>query len=69
MKWEKVKLADICEVITKGTTPSNIGAEFIGEGIKYIRSEMLTSSKYIADEGFLYIFWSYLKPLQNLITK
>lgn len=55
MKWEKVKLADICEVITKGTTPSNIGAEFIGEGIKYIRSEMLTSSKYIADEGFLYI--------------
>ena len=51
----EVKLADLCEVITKGTTPSNIGAEFTDDGIKYIRSEMLTSAKYIAEEGFLYI--------------
>ena len=55
MMWEKVKLGDLCEVITKGTTPSNIGASFAEEGIKYIRSEMITSEKYISSEGFLYI--------------
>lgn len=55
MSSAEVKLADLCEVITKGTTPSNIGAEFTTDGIKYIRSEMLTSAKYIAEDGFLYI--------------
>ena len=55
MSSAEVKLADLCEVITKGTTPSNIGAEFTTNGIKYIRSEMLTSAKYIAEDGFLYI--------------
>ena len=55
MSGVEIKLADLCEVITKGTTPSNIGAEFTEDGIKYIRSEMLTSSKYITEDGFLYI--------------
>jgi len=55
MSGVEIKLADLCEVITKGTTPSNIGAEFTDDGIKYIRSEMLTSSKYITEDGFLYI--------------
>ena len=55
MSRVEIKLADLCEVITKGTTPSNIGAEFTEDGIKYIRSEMLTSSKYITEDGFLYI--------------
>lgn len=50
-----VELSELCDVITKGTTPSNIGAEFTEKGIKYIRSEMLTSAKYISDEGLLYI--------------
>lgn len=54
MSWETIKLEAICEVITKGTTPSNIGASFTDKGIKYIRSEMLTSSKYISGH-FLYI--------------
>lgn len=55
MKWESVKLADLCTVITKGTTPSNIGAEFKNCGINYIRSEMITNAKYIASNGMLYI--------------
>lgn len=50
-----VELSELCEVITKGTTPSNIGAVFTEKGIKYIRSEMLTSAKYISDEGLLFI--------------
>lgn len=54
MSWKKIKLADLCIVITKGTTPSNIGESFTETGIKYIRSEMLTSSKYITGQ-FMYI--------------
>ena len=54
MSWEIVKLADVCTVITKGTTPSNIGETFTESGVKYIRSEMLTASKYVTGE-FLYI--------------
>lgn len=54
MSWEKVRLGDLCSFITKGTTPSNIGAKFTDTGIKYIRSEMLTSSKYVSGQ-FLHI--------------
>ena len=54
MKWETVKLESLCSVITKGTTPSNIGEAFTDSGINYIRSEMLTSSKFISGE-FLHI--------------
>lgn len=55
MKGNEVRLADICEVITKGTTPSNIGEEFTTDGVRYIRSEMINSSKNISEEGVLYI--------------
>lgn len=55
MSWETVKLSDLCTVITKGTTPSNIGADFTDNGINYIRSEMITNAKYIASNGMLYI--------------
>ena len=42
MSWETIKLADLCTVITKGTTPSNIGESFTESGVNYIRSEMIT---------------------------
>lgn len=54
MSWKTVNLGDLCSVITKGTTPSNIGESFTDSGIKYIRSEMLTLAKYISGD-FLYI--------------
>ena len=55
MEWKEVKLGDVCDVITKGTTPSNIGDSFVDEGIKFIRSEMLGRDKYINNSGFLFI--------------
>lgn len=54
MSWEVRKLQELCSVITKGTTPSNIGQVFTQSGVKYIRSEMITSSKYVSGK-FLYI--------------
>ena len=55
MSWKTVKLADLCAVITKGTTPSNIGESFTENGVNYIRSEMITDAKYISSNGMLYI--------------
>lgn len=54
MSWETKKLCDLCLVITKGTTPSNIGEGFTEYGVKYIRSEMITSARNISGE-FLFI--------------
>ncbi|CZE45805.1 restriction endonuclease subunit S [Campylobacter geochelonis] len=64
MSWEKVKLSDLCFVITKGTTPSNIGEKFVNSGINYIRSEMLTSSKYVVGD-FLHISEETHKKLKR----
>lgn len=56
IEMEYVKLKDITTKITKGTTPSNIGASFEDEGINYFRSEMLGKSKYIdKSRGMMYI--------------
>ena len=53
---EYVKLKDITTKITKGTTPSNIGATFTDEGINYFRSEMLGKSKYLdKSSGMMFI--------------
>lgn len=53
---EFVKLKDITTKITKGTTPSNIGASFTDEGINYFRSEMLGKAKYLdKSSGMMFI--------------
>ena len=55
-KMNYVKLRDITTIITKGTTPSNIGADFTNIGINYFRSEMLGKSKYLdKNTGLLFI--------------
>ena len=55
-KMNYVKLRDITTKITKGTTPSNIGADFTNIGINYFRSEMLGKSKYLdKNTGLLFI--------------
>lgn len=35
----RVKLRDISSLITKGTTPTTIGYQFVGEGIPFLRAE------------------------------
>lgn len=53
---EYVKLKDITTKITKGTTPSNIGASFTDEGINFFRSEMLGKAKYLdKSSGMMFI--------------
>jgi type I restriction enzyme M protein len=40
-KWDMVKLGDICENITKGTTPTTNGFEFTNEGINFVKIESI----------------------------
>ena len=53
--WEKIKLGDLCEVITKGTTPTSIGYNFTDSGIKFIKVESLTESGEIIPNKVAYI--------------
>lgn len=39
--WEEKKLGAICEVITKGTTPTSINHYFVNEGINFIKVESI----------------------------
>ena len=42
--WNVFKLGDICELITKGTTPTSVGFEFQKEGINVNLVEILDHS-------------------------
>ena len=41
--WKTVRLGDLCEVITKGTTPTSIGFKFESEGINFVKVESLAA--------------------------
>lgn len=53
--WDKIKLGDLCEVITKGTTPTSIGHNFTDSGIRFIKVESLTESGEIIPNKVAYI--------------
>ena len=53
--WEIKNLGEICEVITKGTTPTSIGFKFTNEGVNFIKVESLTESGEIIPSKVAYI--------------
>ena len=42
--WEVVKLSEVCSVITKGTTPTTLGHQFVEAGINFVKAESITDS-------------------------
>lgn len=42
--WERIKLGDICEVITKGTTPTSNGFDFQETGVNFIKIEAISNN-------------------------
>ncbi|MBL1319716.1 MAG: restriction endonuclease subunit S [Methylophaga sp.] len=42
MLWDVVKLGDISELITKGTTPTSVGFKFLEEGVNFIKIESIS---------------------------
>ena len=51
----KVTLKKVSELITKGTTPSSVGCEFIANGINFIKSESISDSKYLNNDIYEHI--------------
>jgi type I restriction enzyme S subunit len=51
-EWKEVKLVDLTNRITKGTTPSTYGFEYTKEGINYIRAEGISKDGYVDESTF-----------------
>lgn len=52
---EKIRLRDVADVITKGTTPTSIGYEFVNKGINFIKVESITEDGAFIENKFAYI--------------
>lgn len=50
-EWKECKLGDITSLITKGTTPSMIGANFTTNGINFIKSECILENSRLLDSS------------------
>ncbi|WP_407425232.1 restriction endonuclease subunit S [Treponema sp.] len=50
-EWKECKVKDITSLITKGTTPSMIGANFTTNGIKFIKSECILENSRLLDSS------------------
>lgn len=53
--WEVVKLDELSEVITKGTTPSTYGYSFENSGVNFIKIENLKDNGFIDSESLPHI--------------
>jgi type I restriction enzyme S subunit len=53
--WKTYKLSQLASLITKGTTPSTYGFDFVDSGITYIRAQSLNYDGRIDEEAFSYI--------------
>jgi len=42
--WNLIKLSDLCDRITKGTTPTKLGFNYLEEGINFVKVESITES-------------------------
>ena len=52
---EQVPLADLCVVVTKGTTPTTLGKPFVSKGINFIKAESILDNHAIDKEKFAFI--------------
>ena len=54
-KWELVRLGDETDLITKGTTPTSIGFQFLNQGINFVKIESISHTGQIDKKKFAYI--------------
>jgi len=55
MKWPTYKLAKLCSVVTKGTTPRTLGKEYVSMGIPFLRAENLQGDEVVLNNKTLFI--------------
>ena len=68
-EWDFVELGEICDLITKGTTPTSIGGNFIDQGINFIKIESITENGNFIREKFAFIDEDTNKLLNRSILK
>ena len=54
-KWEIVKLGDVSEKVTKGTTPTTAGFKFQDSGINFVKIESIDDNGYFIADKFAHI--------------
>lgn len=54
-KWEIVKLGDVSERVTKGTTPTTAGFKFQDSGINFVKIESIDDNGYFISDKFAHI--------------
>ena len=62
-------LSDLCEVITKGTTPTTLGKKFVAKGINFIKAESIQDNHSIDFGKISYIDEETQKTLKRSIIK
>lgn len=55
MKWEETEIEKISEKITKGTTPTTVGGQFVDNGINFIKVESINEDGQYLKEKFAFI--------------
>lgn len=55
MSWPFTQLADQCEVITKGTTPTTLGFDFVDSGIPFLRVQNIVNGNVNYDKDTLFV--------------
>lgn len=53
--WDAIRLADVVERITKGTTPTTLKRAFVSEGVNFIKAESITDDGYFIEDKFAFI--------------
>jgi type I restriction enzyme M protein len=54
-KWPKCKLGDLCQLITKGTTPTSVGFNFLESGVNFVKVESITGDGQFIESKFAHI--------------
>lgn len=74
-RWKSLPLGDLCEVITKGSTPTSYGFEYVNSGVRFVKIESLmdgsidcSKTAYITDECNNAFFRSQLKENDILFS-
>ena len=62
---KKVKLGDIATTITKGTTPTTIGFDFVDKGINFVKIESISDNGSFLKEKFGHIEEHCNKKMQR----
>lgn len=75
-QWRRVRLGDVCEVVSKGSTPTSYGHNFVNDGVPFLRAEDIQGgainpgnvSFHVSEETHEFLGRSQLRSNDVLIT-